>query len=535
MTGIQNFPDNVMYEGDNLPFLRGMNSETVDLIATDPPFNKKRNRAGTAGQYEDAWRWADHPTMKGQRPDQWKWQPVNREWLEEIKDDNPALYAVIESTRLAQDDDTAAFLCFLGVRLLEMRRVLKPTGSIYLHCDDSANSYIKSIMDTIFGADNFRSIIVWQRTSAHNDTKQGRKQYGRIHDTILFYTKSDELTWNPGYTDYDPEYIADFYKYVEPETGRRYRLGDLTGPGGEEKGNPRYEVMGVTRYWRYSQERMQELIDEGRIVQTKPGGVPSYKRYLDEMPGVPLQDIWTDIKVLGARSKERTGSPDQKPLALYERIIQVSSNEGDVVLDPFAGCATTPIAAHRLGRRWVGIDRRADGYEHILNRLKQNGIMVDDEHDWQAPLLLDGAVLAQHSTEPPVRTDDGNTAAPGFVLPLQRVKAKWELLNHGQMRDILAEAQASDGQVVCAGCGIVLPLRYMELDHREPRKDGGANTIDNRVLICGPCNRAKRDNFTISGLIRHNQREKNMVSKERADLAASKARDSAERCKAEMA
>ena len=292
--------------------------------------------------------------------------------------------------------------------------------------------------------------------------------------------------------------------------------------------------MGVTRYWRYSQEQMQELINEGRIVQPKPGGVPRYKRYLDEMPGVPLQDIWTDVKYLGSRSKERTGSPDQKPLALYERIIQVSSNEGDIVLDPFAGCATTPIAAHRLGRRWVGIDRRADGYEHILNRLKQNGIMVDDEHDWQAPLSLDGAVLAQHSTEPPVRTDDGNEAAPGFVLPLQRVKAKWELLNHAEMRDILAEAQASQGQVVCAGCGIVLPLRYMELDHREPRKDGGANTIDNRVLLCGPCNRAKRDNFTMSGLIRHNQREKNMVSRDLAELAASKARDAAERCKAEM-
>ncbi len=461
--------------------------------------------------------------------------PVHREWLEEIKDDNPALYAVIESTRLSQDDDTAAFLCFLGVRLMEMRRVLKQTGSIYLHCDDTANGYIQSTMNVIFGVDNFRSSIVWKRTTSHNDTRQGRKQHGRIHDTILFYTKSDEWAWNPIYVPYETDYVDSIYKYVDAETGRRYTLDNITGPGGASKGNPRYEVMGVTRYWRYSQEQMRELINEGRIVQTKPGNVPRYKRYLDEMPGLPLQDIWTDVKVLGSQSKERTGSPDQKPLALYERIIKASSNEGDIVLDPFAGCATTPIAAHRLGRRWVGIDRRTDGYEHILNRLSQEtGVPIGEAKDVQQQFVLNGQAIAQHSKEPPVRTDEGDAAAPEFILPVQRVKAKWELLTHSQMRNILAEAQISNGQVVCAGCGIVLPLRYMELDHREPRKDGGANTIDNRVLLCGPCNRAKRDNLTMSGLIRHNRREGNTISKERAELATSKARDAAERCKAEM-
>lgn len=475
MFDIQNFPDNVMYEGDNLPFLRGMNSETIDLIATDPPFNKKRNRAGTAGQYEDAWRWADHPSMRKIRPDQWKWQPVHREWLEEIKDDNPALYSVIESTRLTQDDDTAAFLCFLGVCLLEMRRVLKSTGSIYLHCDHTANGYIRQTMDAIFGKDNFRNEIVW-RIGWVSGYKTQKKGWIRNHDTIYYYTKTEQAVrgFNKEYIPYPPDYVR------------------------------------------------------------RDGKKPTGK-------GVPMEDTWNcnSVDVLNSImimsfSTEKTGSPDQKPLALYERIIKASSNEGDIVLAPFAGCATTPIAAHRLGRRWVGMDRRSDGYEHILNRLRQNGIMVDDDHDWQAPLLFDGAVLSQHSMEPPVRTDEGDEAAPELVLRVQRVKAKWELLTHGQMRDILAEAQISNGQVVCAGCGIVLPLRYMELDHREPRKDGGANTIDNRVLLCGPCNRTKRENLTLSRLTRHNQREGYIVSKERAELAASKARDTAERCKVEI-
>ena len=175
-------------------------------------------------------------------------------------------------------------------------------------------------MDSIFGVRNFLSDISWKRTSAHSDTKQGRRQHGRIRDTLLFYSNGDDWTWNPIYTDYDQDYVESFYRHLEPETGRRYRLGDLTGPGGAAKGNPIYEVMGVTRYWRYSEERMAKLIKEGRIVQTKPGAVPQYKRYLDEMSGVPLQDQWTDIKPVQAHAKERTGYPTQKPLALLERI-----------------------------------------------------------------------------------------------------------------------------------------------------------------------------------------------------------------------
>lgn len=278
-------------------------------------------------------------------------------------------------------ENEAAYIAFMAARLLECRRVLKPTGSIYVHCDDHANSYLRMLMDAVFGASNFRSEITWKRSSAHSDTRQGRRQHGRIIDRLLFYTRSNEWIWNPVYTDYDPEYVANFYRHVEPETGRRYRLGDLTGPGGAAKGNPSYEVMGVTRHWRYSQKRMQELIDEGRVVQTRPGGVPSYKRYLDEMPGVPLQDLWTDITPVQAQSRERTGYATQKPLELYERIIKASSNPDDVVLDIFAGCATTAVAAERLGRQWVACDMAYRAWTMLKRRFYLNGIALEGMTD----------------------------------------------------------------------------------------------------------------------------------------------------------
>ena len=335
-----NVSNRTLFHGDNLDFLRGINSGTVHLVATDPPFNKNRDFHATPDQLEGAG-----------FQDRWSWRDdLHDDWLIAIQRDNPAVWQSVHSAKLIAGDAMGAYLCWLGVRLLEMRRVLRDDGSIYLHCDSTASHYIKTLMDAVFGPENFRSEITWKRTSAHNDTRQGRRQHGRIHDHLLFYTCSEEWTWNPIYTDYDPEYIAKSYKHVEADTGRRYRLDNLTGPGGAAKGNPRYEVMGVTRYWRYSQEKMQDLIDEGRVVQTKPGGVPSYKRYLDEMPGVLLQDLWTDISPLQYQSKERTGFPTQKPSELYERIIRASSNAEDVVLDPFCGCATTAVAAERLGR-----------------------------------------------------------------------------------------------------------------------------------------------------------------------------------------
>ena len=346
---------NRLHYGDNLSVLRDhIASESVDLIYLDPPFNSNANYnilfRSPGGSGSDAQIEAFEDT--------WAWNNTAEDAFDQVaRSGNIKAFDLLNAMRgFLGENDMMAYLAMMAIRLIELHRVLKPTGSLYLHCDPTASHYLKLLLDGVFGADKFRTEITWKRSSAHSDAKQGRRQHGRIHDTLLFYTKGESWTWNPVYTEYDQEYVDGFYRHIEPETGRRYRLGDLTGPGGAAKGNPSYEVMGVTRFWRYSRERMDDLIVQGRVVQTNPGTVPQYKRYLDEMEGVPIQDIWTDVPPISALSKERLGYPTQKPLALLERIIAASSNEGDVVLDPFCGCGTAVHAAQKLGRRWIGID-----------------------------------------------------------------------------------------------------------------------------------------------------------------------------------
>ena len=333
MAAVNYLETGILYRADNLQKLREFPAECVDLIYLDPPFFSNR-------RYEVIW--GDEAEVRSFE-DRW-------------------------------EGGIGHYVSWMRDRVVEMHRVLKPTGSLYLHCDPSASHYLKVMLDSVFQPPGeFRSEVVWKRSSAHSDTRQGRRQHGRIHDVLLFYTKGEEWTWNPLYTPYDEEYVDAFYKHVEPGTGRRYRLGDVTGPGGASKGNPRYEVMGVTRYWRYSRERMQELIDEGRVIQTKPGAVPTYKRYLDEMPGVPLQDVWTDVRPVGARASERVGYPTQKPEALLERVIESSSDPGQIVLDPFCGCGTTIAVAQRLRREWIGIDISPQAVNIMKQRVDQEG------------------------------------------------------------------------------------------------------------------------------------------------------------------
>lgn len=345
---------NTLFYGDNLPILRDyIPAESIDLIYLDPPFNSQRtynvlfkHESGREAEaqiaaFEDTWHWnqsaqAIYVELTTQAPDT-------------VGQMVAALYNFVGPSQMM------AYLVMMAARLVELHRVLKPTGSLYLHCDPTASHYLKMVMDAIFGVQNFRNEIIWKRSSAHSDTKQGAQHYGRITDTILFYSKGDRVIWNPQYAPYDENYIERDYRRVDPD-GRRYRLSDMSGPGGAAKGNPFYEVMGVSRHWRFTKEKMEELIQQGRVIQTRPGAVPQYKRYLDEMPGVPVQNLWDDISVINNRSKEMLGYPTQKPVALLERILAVSSNPGDVVLDPFCGCGTTIAAAQKLGRRWIGID-----------------------------------------------------------------------------------------------------------------------------------------------------------------------------------
>ena len=345
---------NSLYYGDNLDILRRyVEDESADLIYLDPPFNSNQTY-NILFQEKDGTQSASQIKAFG---DTWHWdETAARSYEETVEAGDQVAEAMQAFRKLLGTNDMLAYMSMMAPRLVELRRVLKPTGSLYLHCDPTASHFLKLLMDAVFGTANFRTEIIWKRTSAHSDTKQGRQQHGRIHDVLLFYTKNDDWNWNPVYTEYDREYVENFYRFVEPGTGRKYRKDNLAGPGGAAKGNPQYEVMGVTRYWRYSKERMQELIRQGRVIQTKPGTVPAYKRYLDEMPGVPLQDLWTDIRPIGSQAAERLGYPTQKPVALLERIVQASSNEGDVVLDPFCGCGTTIAAAQKLDRHWIGID-----------------------------------------------------------------------------------------------------------------------------------------------------------------------------------
>jgi DNA modification methylase len=356
---------NRLFYGDNLDVLRRhVPDESVDLVYLDPPFNSNAN-------YNVLFKHKDGTKAASQLHafrDTWEWNEESQRTYEQVVEAGGDASRALQAFRaFLGTSDMLAYLAMMTPRLVELRRVLKPTGSIYLHCDPTASHYLKMLMDAIFGPANFRNEIVWKRSHAHSDSRQGAKHFGRITDTLLFYAKTDDSVWNPLYTPYDQEYIERDYRRVDAN-GRRYRIDNLQGPGGAAKGNPYYEVMGVKRYWRYSKERMEELIRQGRVIQTKPGAVPQYKRYLDEMPGVPVQNLWADLPILNNRSAEMLGYPTQKPEALLERVIQSSSNEGDVVLDPFCGCGTTIAAAQKLHRRWIGIDIAEPAIQVIKKR-----------------------------------------------------------------------------------------------------------------------------------------------------------------------
>jgi site-specific DNA-methyltransferase (adenine-specific)/adenine-specific DNA-methyltransferase len=248
-----------------------------------------------------------------------------------------------------------SFIAMLYERLVLARDLLASDGAIYVHMGWGVSHYVRNIMDEVFGRDHALNQIVWKRQTAHSDSGQGSAHLGRLHDVILLYARSESFAWNMQFTPYDISYIKSHYGRID-ESGRRYRLDNLTAPGGAAKGNPSYEVMGVTRFWRYRKERMEQLIAEGRIIQTKPGTVPQYKRYLDEMPGVPIQDIWDDLSAVNSQAKEALGYATQKPESLLERIIKLSSNEGDLVADFFCGSGTTAAVAEKLGRKWICTD-----------------------------------------------------------------------------------------------------------------------------------------------------------------------------------
>ena len=282
-----NFADKTIWTGDNLDILRGINSDCVDLIYLDPPFNSNREYAAPVGSR------AAGAAFK----DSWTLSDLDVAWMGLIADQHPAVYQLLTAAGLTHGKGMQAYLCMMAVRLLEMHRVLKDTGSLYLHCDPTAGHYLKGLMDAVFGAANFRSEITWRRTNAKGLSFRG---YPNNADYLLYYSVSDDFTWHRSYRPYDPEYVQKFYRHVEPDTGRRYRLSDLTNPN-RNRPNLTYEFLGVTRIWRWSRERMQQAYEQGRVVQSRPGAVPSQKRYLDEMPG----NRWIASGMTYVRSKHK--------------------------------------------------------------------------------------------------------------------------------------------------------------------------------------------------------------------------------------
>ena len=502
-----NVSDRTFFEGDNLAILRGINSECVDLIATDPPFNKRRNMAGRAGKYPDQWYWADTHAHTHNCPLDCDLRAVPREWLDEIKARGEiaaqqkgaagrrdaarynGLVATIEAARLTHDEGIAAFLCFLAVRLLECHRILKPTGSIYLHCDHSANAYIRLAMDAIFGKDNFLNEIVWCYTGPGSPKM---RQFNRKHDTIYWYAKGSEWTFNR-------DAVRIPYKDGRPHTGGfTHQSGAKAGANMDQSVADQYQ--------------------QGKIAE----------------------DWWPGIAI-AARSSQNTGWPTQKPLALMQRIIAASSNPGDVVLDPFAGCATTLVACENMGqgqrRRWIGIDRAGMAKVHVLNRLldtdsrnaavavrkvpgsEDNGVY--DEAEFQKALAANRWAM-RLETMPPQRTDAGESA-PGFETPHRPTTRPKTAFTYDEMLD----RYFARWLYQCAGCGKPAPTYPngkvdtgdFQLDHLTPRdlNDPGTDELDNRCALCAKCNRKKSDALTLTGLQRQNAKDGELYLK-RADL-----------------
>lgn len=383
-------PENILYFGDNKDVLPQIPDESVDLVYIDPPFNSARQYNLLFKQMKGD----PSPAQIMAFEDTWAWSPSLMEDF--ILDcEHPRLRRLVDSLYdVLGTSEMMAYVLMMSPRLLALSRKLKGSESIFLHCDPVASHYLKIVLDVIFGPENFRNEIIWQRTGAKS---LATVRFPRNHDVLLSYTRTEKATWNSEalFTRYDEDNLdpKSAEKYcLKDSDGRRYQLTSLINPN-NLRPNLTYEFLGVTKVWRWTRERMQQAYDRGEVVQNRPGAVPRFKRYLDDQRGRPIGDVWTDIAPVNAMGKERRGYPTQKPVALLERILSVATTEGDTVLDAFCGCGTTIAAAQRLLRRWIGIDVTYLAVREIEDRLGQD-FMLEKGVDYRVeglPADLDSA------------------------------------------------------------------------------------------------------------------------------------------------
>lgn len=391
--------ENLLYYGDNLEILRRyIDDESVDLVYLDPPFNSnatynvlfaEKDASKASAQikaFEDTWHWD---------------QEAEESYIEMVECGGRVSEAMQAFRQLLGTSDMMAYLAMMAPRLVELHRVLKPTGSIYLHCDLTASHYLKLLLDAIFGPTRFLNEVTWQRTHSHGNV--GRN-FGSICDTLLVYTKSKDYVWVQQYTAFTPEYIESTFKGQDPD-GRRWQSVTLRNPGVRPNLHFPYTASNGITYqphpngWSCDLTRLQQYDREGRLhFPLRPTGALRLKMYLDESPGIKLQNLWTDIPAIGSQAMERLGYPTQKPQALLERIIKTSSNVGDVVLDPFCGCGTSISAAQQLSRRWIGIDVTHLAINLIKTRLQ-------DSYGDLARYRVIGEPVTIHDAEDLARSD----------------------------------------------------------------------------------------------------------------------------------
>lgn len=516
-----NCSNRTLFVGDNLKFLRALEDNSVDVIPMDPPFNKEQvfediKSNGYGGRFVDIFDWSDD---------------VHQSHVDLIHEKFPSIVYIIVEANKTEGEGMGAYLCYMTIRLIECHRVLKPTGSIWLHCDSTADDYLKRILKIIFGAKNFRSRITWKRTSTHNNVKHNLPN---VADSILFFTKGVDK-FNPIYGPYSDDYINKTYRHNDNDGRGLYRLSDMASP--EIRKSGMFDWKGFScppKGWRYTPESMEKLDQDGRInYPKKPDGSFDYtkrlslKRYLDEQKGVLIDNIWTDIGCLQDKSKESTGYPTQKPLALLERIIMLSTNPGDVVLDPFCGSGTALHAAERLGRRWIGMDLNLDCQTKLTNRIdKDDSVQVaktDITITNKAPLRststqaeeTDG--LEYLTNEPHKAGNRSTIRANGKNISPKEIKEIKAIQNQRLAKKI----GIKNNQFVCVTCFNAIRVandedkaKGADVDHIIPESQGGQLTVENTQLLCPKCNRDIKKDLRTTKQTREYNVAKNLMNKE---------------------